>query len=329
MLLLGNSPVHRNERSLVYLKIHIVQKGDTIWEIAKKYGVDFEQVKALNSHLSSPDMIMPGMKIKIPSTTKKVKKEVSKVKETQQQPAPKPIQQIKEDDIEKAKPIQIQQPAYPQQQMPTMPMYPAQQYPIMPAYEKPKAKIQPKKEEKLTLPKKPSLDKSLGTTKKPSLPKKQPKEQPKKIEAQKPVAYPCYQAQPIPCFYHHFPCQPCSCGQQMMYHQYPLGGMYHPEQMYPNAQPMGQQPMPGYNHMPGPLPDWQGSQQLIHPQQQWYANPSYGGAQPTEQGGFYSQQMQPSIHDHQQVPQTRESYPTPPLYPSYQKEGETEETKDE
>jgi len=43
--------VHRNERSLVYLKIHIVQKGDTIWEIAKKYGVDFEQVKALNSHL--------------------------------------------------------------------------------------------------------------------------------------------------------------------------------------------------------------------------------------------------------------------------------------
>lgn len=55
------------------LKIHIVQKGDTIWEIAQQYGVNFEELKKLNSHLSSPDMIMPGMKIKIPVTSKQVK----------------------------------------------------------------------------------------------------------------------------------------------------------------------------------------------------------------------------------------------------------------
>ncbi|MEH6944270.1 SafA/ExsA family spore coat assembly protein, partial [Bacillus sp. JJ722] len=48
------------------MKIHIVQKGDTLWKLAKKYGVHFEELKKLNSQLSNPDMIMPGMKIKIP-----------------------------------------------------------------------------------------------------------------------------------------------------------------------------------------------------------------------------------------------------------------------
>ncbi|WP_230203554.1 SafA/ExsA family spore coat assembly protein, partial [Bacillus massiliigorillae] len=54
------------------MKIHIVQKGDTLWKLAKKYGVPFEELKKLNSQLSNPDMIMPGMKIKIPGvdTTK-------------------------------------------------------------------------------------------------------------------------------------------------------------------------------------------------------------------------------------------------------------------
>ena len=49
------------------MKIHIVQKGDTLWNLAKKYGVSFdEQLKKVNSQLSNPDMLMPGMKIKIP-----------------------------------------------------------------------------------------------------------------------------------------------------------------------------------------------------------------------------------------------------------------------
>lgn len=57
------------------MKIHIVQKGDTLWKIAKKYGVDFEELKKMNSQLSNPDMIMPGMKIKVPSGSVSVKKE--------------------------------------------------------------------------------------------------------------------------------------------------------------------------------------------------------------------------------------------------------------
>ena len=57
------------------MRIHIVQKGDTLWKIAKKYGVNFEELKKLNTQLSNPDMIMPGMKIKIPGTGGTIKKE--------------------------------------------------------------------------------------------------------------------------------------------------------------------------------------------------------------------------------------------------------------
>jgi morphogenetic protein associated with SpoVID len=57
------------------VKIHIVQKGDTLWKIAKKYGVNFEELKQMNTQLSNPDMIMPGMKIKVPTTGGTIKKE--------------------------------------------------------------------------------------------------------------------------------------------------------------------------------------------------------------------------------------------------------------
>lgn len=60
------------------MKIHIVQKGDTLWSIAEKYGVDFEQLKSVNVHISSPDMIMPGMKIKVPTEDKHVKHKTKK-----------------------------------------------------------------------------------------------------------------------------------------------------------------------------------------------------------------------------------------------------------
>ncbi|MEH7377316.1 SafA/ExsA family spore coat assembly protein, partial [Neobacillus drentensis] len=57
------------------MKIHIVQKGDTLWKIAKKYGVNFEELKKMNSQLSNPDMIMPGMKLKVPTSGGTIKKE--------------------------------------------------------------------------------------------------------------------------------------------------------------------------------------------------------------------------------------------------------------
>lgn len=48
------------------MRIHIVQKGDTLWKIAKQYGVDFEELKRVNRHLSNPDYILPGMEIYLP-----------------------------------------------------------------------------------------------------------------------------------------------------------------------------------------------------------------------------------------------------------------------
>ncbi|TXL68084.1 SafA/ExsA family spore coat assembly protein [Cerasibacillus terrae] len=107
------------------MKIHIVQKGDTLWEIAKMYGVDFEELKSLNSQLSSPDMIMPGMKIKVPGVEKTVKKETPKEKQikketqTKKEIQIKPTPQPKETKKEEKK--KILQPAMPTPPLPKMP----------------------------------------------------------------------------------------------------------------------------------------------------------------------------------------------------------------
>ena len=42
-------------------------------ENCEKYGVDFDTLKQTNTQLSNPDLIMPGMKIKVPSNGVQVK----------------------------------------------------------------------------------------------------------------------------------------------------------------------------------------------------------------------------------------------------------------
>ncbi|MFM1652383.1 SafA/ExsA family spore coat assembly protein [Brevibacillus sp. B_LB10_24] len=49
------------------MKIHIAQKGDTMWKIANEYGVDFQELLRTNSQLKNPDRISPGVKIKLPA----------------------------------------------------------------------------------------------------------------------------------------------------------------------------------------------------------------------------------------------------------------------
>nr|WP_277988127.1 SafA/ExsA family spore coat assembly protein [Halobacillus kuroshimensis] len=115
-----------DRKGVAIVRIHIVQKGDTLWNIAKKYGVDFEELKSVNTQLSNPDMIMPGMKIKVPQGTKPVKKEAPKAqapaKEMPSAPykeKAKPIPSIKEDEKKpapkgvKEKPMQPMQPMQP------------------------------------------------------------------------------------------------------------------------------------------------------------------------------------------------------------------------
>ncbi|WP_050632292.1 SafA/ExsA family spore coat assembly protein [Bacillus andreraoultii] len=89
------------------MRIHIVQKGDTLWKIAQKYGVDFNQLKSLNSHLSNPDEIMPGMKIKVPTHSGSVKKEAP-MKEMPMKEMP-----VKEKPMTKHPFVQMKPPTYP------------------------------------------------------------------------------------------------------------------------------------------------------------------------------------------------------------------------
>ncbi|UAC47400.1 SafA/ExsA family spore coat assembly protein [Bacillus aquiflavi] len=108
------------------MKIHIVQKGDTLWKIAKKYGVNFEELKKVNSHLSNPDLIMPGMKIKVPTMGGTVKKkmhdgkmkEAPIVKEKKKKQPVMPKEVPKKVKPKKEKPIVPTVPIMPQ---PTMP----------------------------------------------------------------------------------------------------------------------------------------------------------------------------------------------------------------
>ena len=53
------------------MRVHIVQKGDTLWKIAKQYAIGFEELKRLNAHLANPDYIVPGMEIYLPNTAGK------------------------------------------------------------------------------------------------------------------------------------------------------------------------------------------------------------------------------------------------------------------
>ncbi|KWW15885.1 hypothetical protein AS888_07510, partial [Peribacillus simplex] len=137
------------------MKIHIVQKGDTLWKLAKKYGVSFEELKKVNAQLSNPDMMMPGMKIKIPGTTGAVIKETIKpnihmgVKESQiqqypAQPAPMKEQQMMQPPVKeqpKYQPPMKEQPKY----QPPMKEQPKYQPPMkeQPKYQPP-MKEQPK-----------------------------------------------------------------------------------------------------------------------------------------------------------------------------------------
>ncbi|GAX91482.1 SafA/ExsA family spore coat assembly protein [Effusibacillus lacus] len=51
------------------MKVHNVQKGDTLWKIAKMYGVPLAQVIAANPQIADPDKIDVGMKVNVPVAT--------------------------------------------------------------------------------------------------------------------------------------------------------------------------------------------------------------------------------------------------------------------
>lgn len=122
-------------RREIRVRIHIVQKGDTLWKIAKKYGVNFEELKKVNSHISNPDLIMPGMKIKVPTTGGPIKKKEMPMDVKKEAPIGAPKKMPKK-EIPKPQPLPIvetpkEQPKVPEE-VPIMPFTPIMPQPSLP-----------------------------------------------------------------------------------------------------------------------------------------------------------------------------------------------------
>ncbi|TVY11925.1 LysM peptidoglycan-binding domain-containing protein [Paenibacillus cremeus] len=54
------------------MKIHIVKKGDTLYELSKKYNIELDKLIAANPQIADPNVLDVGMKVKIPHEPKPV-----------------------------------------------------------------------------------------------------------------------------------------------------------------------------------------------------------------------------------------------------------------
>ncbi len=251
-----------------------MQKGDTLWKIANRYNVDFEHLLSMNTHLGDPNMIMPGMKVKVPTGNMSGKKQK---KEMPMKEAPIKEKPIKESPKEVPVPLPLPMPELPQhlgtddwQGMEPMPgaELPMEQQPMMP-------------------PPPPSM---------PQMPMPAPMPMPQMPYHPcgcQPMPNPC---QPISWPPHHqwapmpAPMQPQEMGECMEEEtetmpSYPMHGMHHH-----HHQPYPQMPQHsiGYPHMPGPSMaqpyyPMQGNHELIPMQQPYPQAPlfsNFGGGNP-------------------------------------------------
>ncbi|GAA0294977.1 morphogenetic protein associated with SpoVID [Gracilibacillus halotolerans] len=83
------------------MKIHVVQDNETLWTISQKYGVSLDAIIAANTQIANPDMIMPGMKIRIPGDSSSKQHQ-----QQQQQSLPKKQQQVQQQQIQQPQPSQ-------------------------------------------------------------------------------------------------------------------------------------------------------------------------------------------------------------------------------
>ncbi|PQD96378.1 hypothetical protein CYL18_00310 [Pradoshia eiseniae] len=228
------------------MKIHIVQKGDSLWKIAKKYGVNFELLKKTNSQLSNPDMLMPGMKIKIPETNSSPKKEMDTkvnfgVKEApvqhMTQVKPQPLKQ----PAAKEMPIQYKEKKEAVKEMPKMP------------YIAPKETVKPVIPEidinnyylmnmtKMEVPPPMPIYKEKPKKEEPVILKEQPIKEMPKVESPEPMPMPMPKPVPMPVPQYEY-CQPVvsyynPCCYPWMYNP------CYPYQMPYMAQPITSMPM--------------------------------------------------------------------------------------
>lgn len=287
------------------MKIHIVQQGDTLWKLAKKYDVGFEQLKVVNSHLSNPDVIMPGMKIKIPTGGVPVKKQMAKKEE--------PIQ-VKEQPIAKEAPKkEVKMPEKPVPPVVQPPMLTPQQYeqyqyeqhlhnmnmnfniykpmpaPIAPVTPAPKVPAPPKMPD-MVLPK---VEKPKPMPKPMPMPMPKPKPMPmapppvppkKEVPKVDKMAMEKQMLPPMP------PCYPVTGIMPGYGYQVPPA-VYPYQQGYPQYPPMSQQ-MGSYGYpagavasakvgyIPAPFGGYQGQQNVYQQPMMPYYQVGYGMGQP-------------------------------------------------
>jgi len=58
------------------MKYHVVQINETVHDIARKYQISVEEIMKLNRHITSPEYIIPGMKLRLPVLTEEVSEEL-------------------------------------------------------------------------------------------------------------------------------------------------------------------------------------------------------------------------------------------------------------
>ena len=138
------------------MRVHIVQKGDTLWKIAKQYSIGFDELKRLNAHLANPDYIVPGMEIYLPDMA--AKKEAPTARPAMKEQVK---EQVKEQPKEQPRPVPTiipkpQMPAwqgdiYFQPQMPPQPM-PMPMPQQMPQWQQTHVHFQPQIEQTMVQP---------------------------------------------------------------------------------------------------------------------------------------------------------------------------------
>ena len=62
---LGKEEEHKESDEGNGSSIYTVVKGDSLWAIAKKYGVSLEQILRLNPQIKNPSLIHPGQEVRL------------------------------------------------------------------------------------------------------------------------------------------------------------------------------------------------------------------------------------------------------------------------
>lgn len=304
-----------------------MQENETLWKIAQKYGgVDFEELIAANQQISNPDMIMPGMKIKVPTTGGDKKQQTAPSKKDKQEvkPAPQPqnqiLPEIKEDEEQKWEPLKKEMPSLPIHFNKQQPAPKEKQQPLMPVQPTPGPDV----DLKWTQFNKDVMETNINQF----LPVKDQlagaQEMPKP-EMQQPMMPPHHHHMPMP----HHPCHaPCVSQDGIPYGFGNMGPMQnHPFPDHFGGQVMGQQTqMPASNQQTWQPNNgmnqgqWGGQweQQMPHWQPMQQPNMQQG-QMPQQDQVMSEQQMMPmyGMPNNQQMSPPQYGMPPQPMMPQY------------